>query len=139
MNQATARIQFADWLKRTHPAIYAKAINAATAQEAVQGLGETAPSGSFWQKFSDAAMGLGTTYLALKNQRDAMKINLERAQQGMPPIDAGSTAPVVRTQVQIDPVTADKLASTAGEGINKTLLLAGVAIAAFLYLGKKRR
>ena len=134
--KAKARVQFADWLKENHPAIFARAVKAAEKSQAtLQSLGEE-PAKSFWQKFTEAAAGLGTTYLALKNQRDAMKLNLTRAEQGLPPIDAATAAPVVRTQVDVSPELTERLVSTAGEGINKTLLLAGAAVAAFLFLRK---
>lgn len=129
---AQSRIDFAKWLKSEHPDIFTRAVSAA-AQSELSGLGETE---GFWSKFTKAAAGLGTTYLALKNQRDAMKINLERAQQGQPPIDVATSAPVVRTQVDLSPELTQRLVSTAGEGINKTLLLAGAGVVAFLLFKK---
>ena len=132
-----ARIQFANWLKQEHPSLFQAAVTKAS-QTQMSALG--AEEKSFWSKFTDAAMGLGTTYLALKNQRDAMKLNLERAKQGQPPIDPATAAPVVRTQVEVSPQLQRELLSTAGEGINKTLLLAGAAIlGAFLIFGRRRR
>jgi len=131
--QARARVQFADWLKQEHPMLFQRAI--AEASKSTLGQETTQqPTKSFWQKFTEAAAGLGTTYLSIKNQQDMMKLNMQRAQQGLPPIDAATAAPVVRTQVDVSPQLAQKLVDTAGEGINKTLLLAGVAIAAGLFL-----
>lgn len=132
MNHPQARIQFAKWLKVNHPVIFSQAVKAAAASQ-FAGLGETT---SFWSKFTTAAAGLGTTYLALKNQRDAMKINLERAQTGLPPIDVAASAPTVRTQVDLSPELTNRLVSTAGEGINKTLLLVGAGVAAFILARK---
>lgn len=137
MSQAQARIDFAKWLKSEHPQVFARAIKIAAESDAtLKGLGAE-PSESFWSKFSKAAMGLGTTYLALKNQRDAMKLNLKRAESGQPPIDVATSAPVVRTQVEMSPELTQKLVSTAGEGINKTLLLAGAGILAALFFLRK--
>jgi len=137
MNKAEARIQFADWLKTNHPEIFQKAVNIAEqqTQKALNGLGEDS-GGSFWDKFSKAAMGIGTTYLSLKNQKDAMKINLARAQQGLPPIDAATSAPVVRTQVDMSPELQSRLLSTAGSGMNKILLYGGLGLVAFLAMKK---
>ena len=131
---AQSRIDFAQWLKNEHPAIFTRAVKAANTNGTLGALGE---GESFWSKFTKAAAGLGTTYLALKNQRDVMKINLARAQQGQPPIDAATSAPVVRTQVDMSPELTNKLVSTAGAGINKTLLLAGAAILAAFFIFKK--
>jgi len=141
MSQARARLQFADWLKTNHPALFYKAVEIAENKtQALAGLGihggETTSSGSFWEKFSQAAAGLGMTYLTLKNQRDAMKINLDRAQAGLPPIDAGTSAPVLTTQVDLSPELTNRLTSIAGEGINKILLLGAAGIAAFFLFSK---
>jgi len=131
MNHANARVQFADWLKSEHPQIFAAAIKKAGEGE----LGDTHTQ-SFWQKFTTAATGLGTTYLALRNQREAMKINLERAKAGQPPIDIATSAPVVRTQVDISPELTSRLISTAGEGLNRTMIYAGLGVLAFLAFRK---
>lgn len=133
MSEAQARIDFAKWLKSEHPAIFARALKVA-ANSTLSGLGATE---GFWSKFTKAAAGLGTTYLALKNQRDAMKINLQRAQDGQPPIDVATSAPAIRTQVDLSPELTQQLVATAGTGINKTLLLAGAGIAAFFLFYKK--
>ena len=131
MSHATARLQFADWLKTNHPVIFQRALAIAEKNKAtLEGLGEEAKP-SFWQRFSEAAAGLGVTYLTLKNQRDAMRINLQRAQSGLPPIDVATSAPVIRTQVDLSPELTSRLVSTAGEGINKTLLLVAAGVAAF--------
>jgi hypothetical protein len=134
---AQSRVQLADWLKTNHPALFQRAIRVAE-NATNNGLGQMGPSApapeptkSFWEKFTEAAAGLGTTYLTLKNQRDAMKINLDRAQQGLPPIDAGTSAPVITTQVALSPELTNRLVSTAGEGLNKMLLFGAAAVAAF--------
>jgi hypothetical protein len=133
--RSNARVQFASWLKRAHPEVFARAVKIASESEnALASLGETE---SFWSKFSTAALGLGTTYLALKNQRDAMKINLTRAEQGLDPIDAATSAPVIRTQVDMSPELTQRLVSTAGEGLNKTLLWGGAALIAALFFFRK--
>lgn len=138
MNQAQARLQFADWLKTEHPALFQRAVAIAensTPDSLPPGLG--AEGEGFWSKFSKAALGLGTTYLALKNQRDAMKVNLQRAQAGQPPIDVATSAPVIKTQVDLSPELTQRLVSTAGAGINKTLMMVGVGLVALLFFMRK--
>jgi len=143
MTQAQARLQFADWLKTNHPELFLQAVAIAAKQtETLQGLGAhgdaVTSGGGFWSKFTKAAAGLGTTYLALKNQRDAMRINLERAKAGQPPIDMATSAPVVRTQVDLSPELTNRLVSSAGEGINKMLLFGAAGVAAFFLFMKKK-
>jgi len=147
LTQAQARIQFVLWLQETHPALAAAAIEAAKSSS-VNGLGqfsfggavETATEGastggSIWEKITGGAMALGSTYLMLKNQRDMMKINIARAEQGLPPLDAASSAPVIRTQIDIDPDLAKDLASNIGSKMNQGLLIiGGIALVAFFFL-----
>lgn len=147
LTQAQARIQFVNWLQENHPALAAAAINAAQSDTvSVNGLGqfsfttaikETADTaaqtgGSIWEKLTGAATALGTSYLALKNQRDMMKINIARAEQGLPPLDVATSAPVVRAQVDIDPALARDLASNVGSTLNRTLLIGGAAVIALI-------
>lgn len=143
MNQAQARLQFADWLKTNHPEIFQRAItiaeNSTNSENGLGAHGEAASGGgSFWDKFSKAAMGLGTTVLALKNQRDAMKINLERAKAGQPPIDMATSAPVIRTQVDMSPELTRRLVSNVGAGLQTPLLIAGAGIIALLFFMRKK-
>ena len=145
MTQAQARIQFADWMNRTYPDLWNAAIRAAENESGnaaqLSGLGLTvpeAPTQSFWEKVGGALTGLGTTYLTLKNQRDAMEINLARAQQGLPPIDAASSAPVIRTQVDIDPALATKLASNLGSAVTRNMMIIGAVALIALFMMKKK-
>lgn len=136
LTQAQARIAFVDWLQNAHPALAAAAIeraeNSSITGNARNGLGQI-EGGSFWEKLTSGAMMLGGTYLTLRAQRDAMKLNLERAEQGLPPIDPALAAPTIRTQIDIDPALAEKLMSNVGSGLNRTLLIAGAGILALVF------
>ena len=102
----------------------------------MSGLGQDT---SWWQKLTSGALALGTTYLALKNQRDAMKMNLARAEQGLPPLDVAATAPVIRTQVEIDPALAAKIGGSIGSGLNTTMLMVGAGVLLLvLFMGRKK-
>lgn len=155
------RVQFADWLKRKHPDIFAvaeqdavdhaqnlRAVMAKQAGVSVTGLGQwnlfsdpiktTVADKSTWQKFLDGAITAGTTYLSLKAQKDILELNIERAKMGQPPVDSMVAAPVVRTQVEIDPTLARDLASNVGAGINRNMLMLGglALVAMFLFMRK---
>ena len=141
--QAKARLQFVDWLKELNPSFAEAVIQYAeqkTGGISAPGLGQIvgppeSGGGSFWEKIVEGAASLGITYLTLKNQRDAMQINLDRAQVGLPPIDVATSAPVIRTQVDIDPELAAKLASNVGSSINTGMLwLAAGGVALFFFL-----
>ena len=136
LTQTQARIAFLSWLQQNHPALAAAAVDYADRPDNLAGLGAEE---SWWQKLTSGAMALGTTYLALKNQRDAMKMNLARAEQGLPPLDVASTAPVIRTQVEIDPALAAKIGGSIGSGLNTTMLMVGAGILlVVLFMGQKK-
>ena len=153
MTRLQARVHFADWLQTEHPALFQRAVAIAenstnNALGQIDPMGPPAPlvaapettvttGGSFWDKFKAAAVGVGTTYLTLKNQRDAMKINLARAEAGLPPIDMATSAPVVRTEVALSPELTQRLLSTAGEGMQKMLIPLAIGLGALLFFMRK--
>lgn len=155
------RVQFADWLKRTMPEVFEQAVAQADAQAELvaakqagifdTGLGQwedytdpwaapttTTETRSWWEKFTDAIIPIGTSILTLKNQKDMLALNIERAKAGLPPLDPGMTAPVIRTQIDIDPELARRLASNVGSSINKGMLMFGAiaVVALFLFMRK---
>ena len=135
LTQTQARIQFLAWLQQNHPALASAAIEYADKPDNLAGLGAEE---SWWQKLTSGAVALGTTYLALKNQRDVMKMNLARAEQGLPPLDVASTAPVVRTQIEMDPALASKIGGSIGSGLNTTMLMVGAGILLLvLFMGRQ--
>lgn len=142
--QTRARLQFLTWVKETFPNLYSAAMaeveQSDEAQQLVglgQVMGPTAPSTgeSWWQKAAGAFTALGTTYLGLKNQRDIMAINLERAKLGQAPISGEDlTAPVMQTRIELPQDVIDSLVGGAGGQINKILLWGGAALLAFMLL-----
>jgi len=177
---ANPRVQFADWLKRTHPPVFDAAMDyaQAPARERVQavaaaraaqakaagvfdtGLGlwegltdnltsgfetltiptttEAAQEKSLWQKILDGAITLGTGLVGLKQQEKLLELNIERAKQGLPPLDTADAAPVIKTEVAIDPATAAALASNVGAALNKNMLmLAGAALLIMFFVMRR--
>jgi len=132
-----ARLMFATWVRKTHPELYEKVIKETAATE-VSGIGEAQQTEkSFWQKITEGLTTVGTSYLTYKNQKDMLDLNIKRAEQGLPPLDAGATAPVVRTQIDLEPEIADRLSAGIGSGMQRALLFGGAALAAILLLKKK--
>jgi hypothetical protein len=160
-----ARLQFADWLEKQFPPVFQIAAEQASAHASAQAalfeqkkaqLGElgidwgdiwsapetvtktTEATQSTWSKFIDGAIAAGTAYLTLENQKDILALNIERAKAGQPPIDAATTAPIIRTQVDIDPELAKSLMADAGGTITRNMMIiAAVGLAAILFLGRK--
>jgi hypothetical protein len=150
-NVTTARLQFATWLKQTNPALFDKAIRAAEKNTRVamgdydiDGNLDAAPATptttqpSFWSRFTDGLTQLATASIALRAQRAVLNTNIQRAEQGLPPISMESGAPVIRTQIDVSPQVASRLQQTAAEGTQKLLLFGGLAAAAFFLLRGRR-
>lgn len=151
--KALARAQFLTWLKQTSPNTFRHALRVAENAKAhfeaqtgnpaaLSGVGLTTDkntgvtveeSKNWWQALAEGITSAGTAYLAYKGQKAAIDLNLQRAQQGLPPIDVSRyTAPTVRTQVDVSP---EILARLRESGTNTMLLVGGIA-AAFLILPK---
>lgn len=69
-------------------------------------------------------------YLAYDAQKDIMDMNLERAKQGLPPIDPGMTAPQVRVVHQLPPEVQSSIRDFKMGGIN-ILLWGALAVGGF--------
>ncbi|RPH75972.1 hypothetical protein EHM76_00390 [bacterium] len=146
-----ARAQFLTWLKSVNHDLFKAALKHAETEKAnfaaqtgnpaaLSGLGENGEPKTWWQSLAEGLTTAGTAYLAYKGQKANIDLNLQRAQQGLPPIDYSRyTAPTVRTQVDVSPEILARLR----EGGTNTLLLIGGVAAAFLLLprllGRGRR
>ena len=134
-----SQAQFLTWLKNNHPGLYSAALERAevTRHEAstLSGLGADE---SLWSKIVNGVSSLGTTYLALRNQKELLELNLERAKAGQPPLDAGATAPVVRTQIDLPPHLMAQLQQGAADTGKKVLIYGGAALLGFIVLKKMK-
>jgi len=128
----TSQAQFLTWLKNRHPELYSATIEQAE-MSTLSGLGAEE---SVWSKIVNGVSSLGTTYLALKNQKDLLALNLERAKAGQPPLDAGATAPVVRTQIDLPPELMSQLQQGAADTTKKILIYGGAGLLGFVLLKK---
>lgn len=138
-----AQLAFVTWLKQTHPAVYADAVGMSAERDGtVSGLFDSLVSGISkidFGKLADGAMKAGTGLLALKSQKNILKLNLDRAKQGLPPLDAAEygQAPVIRTQIELEPEIAGGLAAGFRE-MQLPLLLGLGGLLAFLVLRRSR-
>jgi len=139
--QVRARLQFLTWARETFPDLYYAATDVAE-NNTLSGLGvhgEETTTDSWWQKAAGAFTTLGTTYLGLKNQRDIMAINLERAKAGQPPISGEDlTAPIVQTRIDLPEGTIERLTAGAGAQVNKMLMFGALGLVAVLIFMKRR-
>lgn len=110
-----AQYQFSQWLKRSEPRIFDAARNrtnllelqgvekmaASAAPGKLAGLGQAADMGEQGPitQWGTQLLDLAKGYMVYDAQKDLMKVNLSRAEQGLPPIDPGYIAPQVQLGV----------------------------------------
>lgn len=130
---AKARAAFITWLRDTNPETYRAAMQRASSGAS---LGDTASAttGFDWKKFLDAATAATTAVFQTKAQKDMLKINIERAKAGLPPMDTSFAAPVIRTQFDVSPEVAQSLQQSAQTGIMNIALIGGAALIAIMLL-----
>ncbi len=134
--QNNAALQLALWLKRKYPKLYAASISS----RGLSGLGDTAPSTSTTPAATTGWLDTLTgmlkqavpVYLSTYQQKQLIDINIERAKQGLPPVDQSSIAPQVN--VSLPPEQMNQITS-AGK---YALIGVGVLGVAFLLSKRKR-
>lgn len=127
-------------IQKQKPTIGPSWYRPATTPVQLRGLGaeNTTEKEGWLSKFMGFVGSAGSTYLSLKNQRDLLKMNMERAAQGLPPIDIETTGPIIRTEVALPDDVVDKITASAGMNINKILLFTGIGVAAYFLLVRMR-
>lgn len=149
MSVNEARVLFANWLKSTDPALFDAAYKDAEqwrkseAEQSgdpatISGLGANGEPQSFWERFTTGLTNLATGVLAYKSQKQILETNIQRAEQGLPPIDPATAGPVLRTQVEVTPEIAARLQQTAAEGARTMLLWGGALVLGYFLLFRRR-
>lgn len=133
---AKARAAFITWLRDSNPEAYQAAMTAATANSVLSDIAPTTSTGFDWKRFVDAATAAATAVFTTKAQKDMLKVNIERAKAGLPPVDTSFAAPVIRTQFDVSPEVAQSLQQSAQAGFQNVALIGGAALLAFLLLRK---
>ena len=133
--QNNAVLQFAYWLKKRYPQIYASTTRAG----GLSGLGDTAPTDtttpaattSWLDTVSNALKSIIPAASAAYVTKQTIDANVARAKAGLPPIDSSSLAPQVN--VSLPPAQMAQLTS-AGK-----YALYGVGALGLLFLLSKRK
>jgi hypothetical protein len=94
---------------------------------------------SIWDNIVSAAGQIIPAVVQAKAQQDLYKIQLERAKQGQPPLKTEEIAPVIKTQVGLEPETRAAVVTAAGEGFTKLAIPLGIAAAVGLMMVMKKR
>lgn len=144
VDEMQSKKAFFAWLAQRHPELLRAAIRQAKREGAIEpfgfGVGQTEteaekPAGetekAWYERLLDTvtetAGKILPVYYQSKAQRELIELNLERAKQGLPPIESTQVAPTIRTQVGIDPA------------VMNMLVFGGLGLAVFLMAQRKGR
>lgn len=131
VGKEAAAKKFIAWASKNAPQI-AREIKREVSKAANVTLSATVPETSrpWYETALDIAQQAIPTYIQYQAQRDIMKMQLDRARQGLPPLDTSQIAPTVRVQAEVPGVT---------NWIMPVALIGGGILAFTLLSGKKRR
>lgn len=131
------RAQYLAWLRGNAPALYRDVVP----QMSIEDISTFSNLGGFWDSVgttfstvvsnvSNALPQLANTYSQYQSQRDAIKLNTQRASQGLAPLQYQNGQLVTANGL---PYTPEEY-SLAGRGYTTVALGAAAAIIAFLLL-----
>jgi len=127
---AANRQKFLDWLQSTNPTAYTAIMRKAGLQ--VMGA-DTNPvtNPTMWESIVAGAKEIIPTLVQAKAQQQIFKAQMQRATQGLPPLQPAEYAPTVRVQAGISPGITDTL--------KKMALPLGIGAAALLFFVMKKK
>jgi hypothetical protein len=140
-----SQIQFVNWVKQHDPFLYRVAAKRLELQRS--GLGFMDSVGSLFTSIVDTAKTVIPVGLEYNQQKKILALQLERAKQGLPPIDAAAYSPVVKiaptftpeSEAAITRAATASLKEGGGAILTRMLPVAMMAVAAFFLLGRRRR
>lgn len=131
--------KFLEWVKATHPRLYAAAEKKAGVTNGGGGLAavetKTKDSGGALDRLLTTITSIAPQYLSYRAQQDVLDVQLDRMRQGLPPLSATQYAPGV--QVSVDP----SMYAPQFEALKPWLLYGGLALAGVFVVSQfsKRR
>lgn len=86
------------------------------------------PTKSWFTNFTDSIGKIGPALVQYKTQKNIMKIQLDRAKRGLPPLDTSQLAPTFRVQPELSPEMYSDLKSYAIPAAVGIALLLGLVL-----------
>jgi len=129
-----ARGKYVEWVAKNFPDLYEAALE--YSDQPLNGLGqETTPAttdtSTGWGGLIDAFKTLAPEYLKYQQQKKIMKMQQDRADRGLPPLETGQIAPTVRVQPEFTPETKAEIMAQL------TRFALPIALGAAVFLGMK--
>jgi len=125
-----SKMLFLKWLERNEPVIYARVMK----NEGIAGIED------IFNKAVSVIKDVAPAVTQYKAQSQILKVQLKRAEQGLPPLDTSNYAPTLRVQPEFTPETNLAIRQGVGASISNympiILLVGGLAVA---YLVMRKR
>lgn len=120
--------QLVVWVKEKFPSLYQEALRKVNRRKRKSG--GMGGIGDFFGDMFSSIKDLAPTVLQLKQQKALMKMQLKRAQQGLPPANVKDYTPVLRTQIDVGKDTRKAI----GNEMSKYIIPAGIGLGALVLL-----
>jgi len=98
-----AQQQFVSWFAKNYPAMNEQVQNRIDADQSLAASDATQKPPSIWASIVGGIKDLAPAYLQFRNQKKIMAMQLQRAKQGLPPLNVEQLAPTVRVQAGLSP------------------------------------
>lgn len=116
------QVKFIAWTKKTFPRLYHAALLDIKQKKGLGGIGD------FFGDLVGSLKDLAPSYLQFKQQKDLMKMQLKRAQSGLPPADVKDYTPVIKTQIDLAPETRRAVVNQTANLIKPLMIGGGVLL-----------
>ena len=133
--------EFINWMRQNQPFIFEIALERANLLD--QGLGNISENVTgFFNNLVDTVKNVAPQYINFRQQKKLLDIQINRAKNNLPPLDADKFTPAIKIAPVITQETAEQAKEIARKSIsdnsNKLLLLGG-GVLALVFLMRRRR
>jgi len=127
--------EFLTWLQENYPETYTATMLEVGGSGGLQAAhAKPASGGSWWDKIVGAVETIAPKLIQAKAQRSILKTQLQRARQGLPPLDTRNLSPVIRIQPELPYGTASAMKRYVLPG----LAIGGGLLFLLLFMNKKK-
>lgn len=141
-NTKESQAAFIKWMKRNNPRLYRAALMRMKNNGSRMGAWYDG-AGDWFSGLTKSITDLAPKYLQYKQQKKVMKMQIKRAEQGLPPANVADYAPVIKTRIDLAPETRRELIDAGRKSVKDMLWPIGLGIAGlgtlYIVVNKKRR
>lgn len=145
-----SQLKTIEWIRVNDPFLYQLAQKRfeIKREKGMAGLGEVvAPNKSFWNTLAETAQSVLPAVINMPAQKKVLDIQMKRAEQGLPPIDAAAYIPPIKFSADISEDTENALTRIAQEStktgvaeiLKKVAPYAVPAVLLMILLGRKKK